>query len=384
MALHNTLRRQKIAGPSAPFTVDLRKAVAVDISRVLWAEETRSILNLRDLLYETQMDIVQHVLDGIEPTGPFVQEARVNAPSVSVEVGHWAFIRAYILDIQDDLGSLDAIAVILRHLSVAARGADPFSDTVAIADDIEQARPEIRFIIKVLKMIAIVNQRLRESEIGFQFVKMEFVSAPEPEFHSEVLAPCLLALRGRDDLHDVDVEFTRALQAWRKQDFKHAVHASGEALEGMLRILAKSIPGSNHKSSDQIAASVDKLASQKLWLPPYNIIMKQVQAIRGELGAHSEGTKPMERRASPRDARSMIFIAATMILHIADILEDREDKESAPPTTDEVVSQRSPEGRAETTSSEAPDGAAGSDPGREIDEPLGQKSPGVAAPGSER
>lgn len=329
MGLWETLQRRLRRGHpekvKSPFTEPVRVAITFDIGVVLGGEVARQTLDLRQLLRQVQIDMGRQVFDGFVPNGTYRED--LDRFNFTGDVDPWADVRARILDARTDLEALDALRVLLRHLKDAADaqrsrwgGGNPAGPMEA--STMVRAIPGVQIGEDVDELIRDVNQRLRDAEVGYQYHHPDFVRAPEPELDAEIIDPALLVLRRHPVFADTDREYRAALAAWKRHDFKQTVHHCGEALEGMLRVMVREFRPEKHKTSLQVPASVDALNPKKLWRGPHDTIMKKIAALRGDLGAHSEATKPREARANERDAASLVFLTGSMLLYLGMVYED--------------------------------------------------------------
>ncbi len=305
----------------------VRVAITFDVGVVLGGEVARHTLDLRRLLRQIQIDMGRQVFDGYVPGGKHRDELeRLNFIG---DPDPWSDVRARILDAPSDLAALDALRVLLRHLKDAADrqrsryGAPgPSEPGMVSVWDRDPGPPGIQIGRAVDELIRDINQRLRDAAVGYQYHHPDFIRAPEPELDAEIIDPALLVLRRHPVFSDTDREYRAALAAWKRHDFKQTVHHCGEALEGMLRVLVREFRPHKHRTSLQVPASVDLLNPKKLWRGPHDSIMKKIAALRGDLGAHSEATKPREARANERDAASLVFLTGSMLLYLGMVYED--------------------------------------------------------------
>lgn len=323
MSLWQTLvRRLRNGHPEAvrnTFDYRTRVAVTYDVSVLMYSEEARCI-DVRRLARLMEIEMHRQVFGGFDPTGPFhkklAQEYRFSDPDI-VQI-----IRANVIDASSDLESLDALSIVLRLLKdaadqkVSAFGAPtrtwgPYGPPM-----------EVQFAGAVDELIADVNERLRDTDVGYQFHHPNFVRAPETELDAGIIEPALRILRQNQEFIDTDREFRNALNAWKRQDAKAAVHHSGEALEGMLRVMVKQMAPAQHRPSLQVVASIQILNEHRLWRGPHAEIMKKIAALRGDIGAHSEATKPVALRANQRDADSLVFLTGAMLHYLGSVYED--------------------------------------------------------------
>lgn len=321
MPLWKTLRRRGVPA-RGEFSQELRNAVVFDIYRLLFVTGLPYTVDRGDLLLQTQADMLQHVFAGVEPQGQHVTHSR-GLQGREESVLRWALIGSYIKDAEQDICALDATSVVLRRLH---RATHDFRDQFGDLSDWREALSipdEVQFIVNVEDLFQTINERFRESDVGFQFVAEDvedFVMSPEPLLHTEVVEPTLHALARHEELADTEKEYTRALDAWKKEDYKQAVDAAYESVEGMLRVIARLSGGSNFESR-LIKQSVKALRGKNLWHPIIDQFMLSLAALRNALGGHSEGTKPPEARASAEDAATAVFISGALLVHISAVFE---------------------------------------------------------------
>lgn len=325
MGLWQTLQRRLRKGypekVKAPFTEAVRVAVTFDVGVVLNGETARHALDVRGLLGRVLIDMTRQVFDGFIPGGKHREE--LERYNFTGEVDPWNDARARILDASTDLAALDALRVLLWHLKSdadqqRARWGGPQGD----ARSMLRAVPGVRIGEEVDELIRDVNQRLRDAGVGYQYHHPDFVLAPEPALDHGIVEPALLLLARHPCFADTDREYRAALTAWKNHNFKQTVHHCGEALEGMLRVLVRELKPEKHQPGLQVPQSVDLLNPLKLWRGPHDMIMKKIAALRGDLGAHSEATKPREARANERDAASLVFLTGTMLMFLGMVYED--------------------------------------------------------------
>ncbi|MDC0716146.1 hypothetical protein [Nannocystis bainbridge] len=307
MALLDTLERKKARGlivePLSPFDLAARTAVVFSIRRAF--KELELFQEYEDIVEDIRLDIVEHVFHGEHPPGPNIDKFRRQIEADRPPRGI-ANTLAYILDAKEDLAALDATAVVLRHM-------------VRIVED---GRGSQALNERFATGISNVNGHLAERNIGYQFDGGELIRSSEPVLFKDVMEPCLHVLIRYEIFRDTEREFRKALNSWKKKDYKQAVHHSAEALEGMLRVLVKEILPAKHSASLQTNASVDILNQKKLWAPQHGEIMKKLHALRGDRGAHSEATKPEEGRATEKDAEATVYLSASLLVLIARAYED--------------------------------------------------------------
>ena len=320
--LQRRLRKGHPEKVKAPFSEAVRVAVTFDIATVLFGEVAQRTLSPHRLLGQVLVDMTRQVFDGFVPRGKYREE--LERTNFTGQVDPWADARARILDAGTDLAALDALCVLLRHLKDAADGQRArWSEGPPMeAREMLVRVPGLQIAEDVDELIRDVNQRLRDAGVGYQYHHPRFDMAPEPALDKDIVEPALAVLSRHQCFADTDREYGAALAAWKRHDFKQTVHHCGEALEGMLRVLVQELRPEKHRPGLQVAASVDLLNSLNLWRGPHDTIMKKVAALRGDLGAHSEATKPREARANERDAASLVFLTGTMLVYLGMVYED--------------------------------------------------------------
>lgn len=311
--LWDTLHRKRARGisvePLSPFNTSVRISIGFDLARLMLE---RSVIGHPETVYAPlRLDILQHVFSGHEPSGPNVSQAGWSraAPELCI---------AYMLDASDDLLALDALGAMLAFLQECADILiSRYGDGWYVGDQLVGTRPESQFAHTIRGTIQIINQRLVEHNVGYMFAGNGLIRSSEPELFKGVMEPCLVVLQAHERYKDVAKDFRKALKSWKQKDYKQAVHHSAESLEGMLRVVTKELMPDKHDAGAQIPANAQKLNGKKLWHPTYGKLLTAIYALRGDMGAHSEATKPEGARATDRDAEAVVYLSATMLVFVA-------------------------------------------------------------------
>ena len=154
-------------------------------------------------------------------------------------------------------------------------------------------------VIPAQKAVEILNLRLREASVGYQFENDSIVRVDSQIIHSEVVKPALLFLMspGFEGAND---EFMAAHRAYRSGDFKGCLVESLKAFESTMKTVCHVRKW--QPEGDTASKLITTLLSNGL-VPPYiqtqftslrSVLESGVPTIRNKAGAHGQGTTVQE------------------------------------------------------------------------------------------
>ncbi|MFQ6547709.1 STM4504/CBY_0614 family protein [Aestuariibius sp. 2305UL40-4] len=148
-------------------------------------------------------------------------------------------------------------------------------------------------------LVSELNQRMRENNVGYQYVSGAIVKLDTEFTHKEIIKPSLNFLSGQRFLTARD-EFISAHQKYRSGEHRECLVDCVRSLESTLKIILSSrgVSDTETMSSSQLV----KTAFEKNIVPKYlesqftslrTLLMSGSPTIRNKIGAHGQGEKPI-------------------------------------------------------------------------------------------
>ena len=170
----------------------------------------------------------------------------------------------------------------------------------------------------VSRLVAGVNEVLAEDGVPWRYVEGQLVPAGEPQLEERV-ATVLRSLAGDPELQVVDDEFRRALEHLAGGRSKEAITSAGQAVEGMLRLVVKTLRPDKYKPTLIHGDSLKLLQADPPWPPVVGRLLADINALRGALGAHSDATKQSGHRAGAAEAQLQVHIATAALEYLVTV-----------------------------------------------------------------
>ncbi len=165
-----------------------------------------------------------------------------------------------------------------------------------------------------------LNERFKESAIGYSYVGGELIRIDSTYIHSEVVKPTL-SLLSNSKFKGANEEYLKAHEHFRHGRNKECMNECLKAFESTLKIICK-IKGWNYKETDtsrkliQICFKNDLVPAftQNQFTSLQNLVESGIPTIRNKLGGHGQGEIPknvddiMTRYALNLTGSNIIFL----------------------------------------------------------------------------
>jgi AbiJ N-terminal domain 4 len=203
--------------------------------------------------------------------------------------------------------ALDVVELCFRFISIDIAGS-------------KQYKYETNRQIEPNDAIDELNQRFKESGVGYQFESHEIIRVDSEFIHSEAVKPTLQLLRG-DGFKGANEEFLLAHEHYRHGRYKECLVDSLKSFESTMKAICK-IRGWTTQPGDTAKALIAVCFNHNL-LPAYlesqmgslrSLLESGIPTIRNKLGGHGQGSDPII--VPDYLARYALNLTATCILFL--------------------------------------------------------------------
>lgn len=175
--------------------------------------------------------------------------------------------------------------------------------------------------IDVDSLIEELNQRFKESGIGYQYESGELMRVDSQFLHSEAVIPTLSLLKAKK-YHSVNEEFLQAHEHYRHARYEESTTECLKALESLLKTICSN-RGWAYDKSDTAKKLISIVLNNGL-VPPFmqnqlnvmqTLLESGVPTVRNKLAGHGQG--PTVRAMPDYIASYVLHLTATTILLLA-------------------------------------------------------------------
>lgn len=172
------------------------------------------------------------------------------------------------------------------------------------------------------KHVATLNNRMLETEFGFQVENGTIIELSSQFAHAEIVLPALHLLSA-DRFATADEEFRKAHEEFRNQSYADCITDCGKALESMFKVIAAERGWAGVSNNSPLAKLIEAAAVNNLFpgymeeqLKGLRALLQGPGTVRNKDGAHGKGNAPSNASRDlaayqlHQTAAALIFLAA--------------------------------------------------------------------------
>lgn len=184
--------------------------------------------------------------------------------------------------------SLDLIEISFRYIYERLRSLRPYDrDHLGISQTADEAIEEL-------------NQRFRESSVGYQFINGEIIRIDSQLIHDQVVKPAISLLHS-EKFKGAEAEFLKAHEHYRHARYKESLNEALKAFESTLKTICKQ-KGWSHPANATASPLIDVVISNGL-IPKElashftgirTTLESGIPTIRNKNAGHGQGAEPVD------------------------------------------------------------------------------------------
>lgn len=185
------------------------------------------------------------------------------------------------------------------------------------------------FAGKMGDIINLVNAKLFENGIGYEFINNQFVKIENQYIHSNIVKEAFQLLQ-HPDFTNVSKEFMKAHEHFKNDNNKDAITNAGKAFESTMKVICSNLEYDFDNNRDTASKLINILMMNE-FIPSYlqdhltgiqKVLVSGLPTLRNKV-SHGEGDSPIE--IPPSLVKYILNLCATNIVFLVNIYMEKEE-----------------------------------------------------------